>query len=81
MSKPKNNLYMITLNNEPAYFHPGERMLFFAQNGIKIEQLFLQSLEEVKQCLAADVQTRLDKGYSPREENNWKISYLRVRIP
>jgi len=81
MSKPKNNLYMITINDEPAYFHQGERMIFFARSGVRIQDLLLDSLEAVKQCIAADIKTRADKEYSTHQDNNWKMSYLRVRIP
>ena len=82
MSKPKNTVYMHTINGKPAFYDPKEKLLFYAGNGQASvngsRKIFVETLRQVRKEQSADTATMVKNGLA--SDYKGKIDYLRIRI-
>lgn len=69
------NLYMHTLDEKPAYFHKGDQMIYFANDGVLDRQLFVRDLATIRRQAEISLATRNGKNL----HSYFKPGYLRIK--
>lgn len=71
------NKYMHTLCGHPAYFAVDEQMIFYAKNGTHFSEMFVDSLEEIRNEQAESAATRMRDGMSDHSKD---YGYMRFKV-